>query len=134
MIQAGRRDRGHPASRDHTVAEAVLGVGLLFREADLALGAPTWFAGPTVEDEGHAGLEAPRDGATPEAMRMKAPIRQASVDVSPMEPGMVPINACMKVVVPARACMPSAATSPSGVAAVKPSTAVHMASPVISAG
>ena len=66
----------------------------------------------------------------------KAPKRQANVDVSPIDPGIVPRNASDQLTWIARIpCATSAtAKAPSGVAPLKPSTAVQTRSPVMSAG
>ena len=63
--------------------------------------------------------------------RMAAPIRQARAEVSPMEPGIVPIMAESQVVVAVTVSIPSAAAWASGVAPEKPSTVTHTESPEI---
>ena len=67
--------------------------------------------------------------------RNTAPIRQASVDTSPIEPCICPTNACVHVrPLAMMPDTPSIALIPSAVAPLKPSTAVQTASPEISAG
>jgi hypothetical protein len=82
-----------------------------------------------------------RHDPIPIPIRMAAPIMQASVEVSPIDPEMVPRNACVQVIGATgpsgatKACNPVAGSAiairPSAVAPVYPSKATHTASPVI---
>ena len=56
------------------------------------------------------------------------------VEVSPIDPWILPMKAVVQLTSAVSAPIPSAATKPSGVAPVKPSTAVQIASPLICAG
>ena len=79
-----------------------------------------------------------RHDPTPVPMRTAAPARHASADVSPIDPGIHPVNACHGLTVPVTPASPSSVASASTVAPLTPSgavpAAIQMASPDISAG
>ena len=93
----------------------------------------------TISNEPTAPDTMMRHEPIPVATKTSAPMRQASVDVSPIEPGTKPRNACIQLTLPpASASGPVSAASASQVAPLLPSTVVSAAiqtwSPEICAG